>query len=285
MPIYRRYHRRARGFTLIELIVVIAVIAVLVALLLPSVQQARETARRSQCINNLKQFGLAFNSYHDVHNVFPPGEIHGDSSGIVHAEAWGHHIGNWACFLFPYLDLATVYNQLDFEANPQYTPTNRRMLQLRIAVHLCPSDPFDGLTEPWGGGNARIMHYFAVSHSSEIEHNTHPMNGIFYNDSKVGFRLVRDGTSNTAMLAEVWGRTTVHNTASFSRSWHVHNAVYFDATPNVDRTDPWHVNSFHTGGAHILLADGSVRFISDSIDFTTFQNASTKDGREATQLP
>ncbi len=274
----------ARGFTLIELLVVIAIIAVLIALLLPAVQQAREAARRSQCQNNLKQMGLAISNYHDVHKLFPPGEIHGNSSGTPHAFAWDHHIGNWTCVIFPFLDQTPAYDQLDFEtwgAGAQYTVNNQRLLRERFSVLLCPSDPHDGFTSNWGPGNARIMHYFAVSNDVE-NHNGHPLKGIFYNDSNVSYGGVKDGASNTAMIAEVWGR---NETNTDSRSWHVHNAVYFDATPNSDRTDPWHVNSFHSSGAYVLLADGSVHFISDYIDFAIFQAMSTKAALDITKIP
>lgn len=270
---------RRRGFTLIELLVVIAIIAILIALLLPAVQQAREAARRSTCKNNLKQLGIALHNYHEAHSVFPPGEVHGNIRGTPHSFAWDDQIGNWACLIFPYMDQNPAYEQLDFEIRKQYGGNNQTILRQKFPPFLCPSDPFDGLTHNWGSGNARIMHYFSVSHRTE-NHNGHPLSGPFYNDSNVKFRDITDGTTNTAMLAEVWGRTSVTNNSGTSRSWHVHNAVYFDSTPNSNRTDPWHVNSFHVGGAQILLCDGSVRFVSDNVNFTTFQNLATKSGGE-----
>src|SRR5579859_4684333 len=96
---------KRKGFTLIELLVVIAIIAVLVALLLPAVQQAREAARRSQCKNNLKQFGLALANYHDVYNTFPMG-------GTIACCDWGPQIG-FIPRLFPYLDQSPIYNQFN----------------------------------------------------------------------------------------------------------------------------------------------------------------------------
>jgi prepilin-type N-terminal cleavage/methylation domain-containing protein/prepilin-type processing-associated H-X9-DG protein len=277
-----RSHRRqagcSRGFTLIELLVVIAIIAVLIALLLPAVQQAREAARRSSCKSNLKQLGLALHNYHGTYGLFPPGEVHGMTGGVLHKYGWDKQIGNWACLIFPYIDQTSAYKQLNFEINPQYGGNNQTILRQRFPLFLCLSDPYDGFTANWGAGNARIMHYFAVSHSTE-NHNGHPLSGPFYNDSNVRFKDITDGTTNTALLAEVWGRTQ-KNSASFSRSWHVHNAVYFDATPNANRTDPWHVNSFHTGGAQVVMCDGSVRFVSNNINFSTFQRLSTKSGGE-----
>src|SRR6187401_202887 len=100
------YRGTRKGFTLIELLVVIAIIGVLIALLLPAVQQAREAARRSQCSNNLKQFGLALHNYHSSYNVFPPGAIGAASPCQWHSTAFLH--------LLPYYDFAVLYNKLNF---------------------------------------------------------------------------------------------------------------------------------------------------------------------------
>ncbi|MBC7818665.1 MAG: DUF1559 domain-containing protein, partial [Planctomycetaceae bacterium] len=125
-----------RGFTLIELLVVIAVIAILIALLLPAVQQAREAARRTQCKNNLKQFGLALHNYHDAFNMFPPGQIY-DGGTVTPAVAGENPAGGtngggntcvaagalasnatyvrapWTVQVLPYIDQAPLYNQFN----------------------------------------------------------------------------------------------------------------------------------------------------------------------------
>lgn len=135
-----------RAFTLIELLVVIAIIAVLVALLLPAVQQARESARRVQCRNNLKQMGLALHNYHDAHQTLPAGyysfpAIGGmPPSGVMHdpltwdaAPGWG-----WAAVLLPHLDLMTVSNSLDYRL-PIWDARHRSSVAQQFSVFLCPS--------------------------------------------------------------------------------------------------------------------------------------------------
>ena len=98
---------RARGFTLIELLVVIAIIAVLIALLLPAVQAAREAARRSQCVNNLKQIGLAMHNYHDVNGSLPPG---------VKSCCWG----TWLVFVLPQIEQQSMFNAWNFGGDYLY---------------------------------------------------------------------------------------------------------------------------------------------------------------------
>src|SRR5690242_2517716 len=135
----KRFIARASrtGFTLIELLVVIAIIGVLIGLLLPAVQKVREAAARTQCVNNLKQIGLACHSYHDANNSFPPGYIDGNPAGPSTPDndvgpGWG-----WAAFLLPYVEQQNLYKQINFSQGVA-TGSNAALAQLPLKVYQCP---------------------------------------------------------------------------------------------------------------------------------------------------
>jgi len=191
---------KRKGFTLIELLVVIAIIAILVALLLPAVQQAREAARRSQCKNNLKQFGLAFHSYLDVHRAFPPGTIGSNSQA------------NIACFwlgLLPFIEQTPIFSQYQFVHNGQNSTTNRNLLaSLRSNIFFCPSSPLQRYThitsqvphapQPTYAGIAGIVDSRAI----QVERGLVNGNGVLPPNKAVKIAEVTDGTSNTIMMGE-----------------------------------------------------------------------------------
>ena len=306
--------RPRTAFTLVELLVVIAIIGILVSLLLPAVQQTREAARRIQCRNNLKQVALALLNYHDQQLVFPPGEIHGGpwqgayrsygSSNAPHCD-WDGSIGIWMNMIFPYIERQAEYDRLDFEIHPQYaSDINVEMMHQLFPEFLCPSDGYRGFTSNWGAGGqrnrARIAHYYAVNGSVEGSAMPHEdgtlvlsgggpyghcnaNDGMFYNDSSTKMSDILDGTSKTAMICEVWGRTRIEGPAD-SRGMNLHMAVYFDWTPNQTQRNPWKPNSFHPGGVHVCFGDGSVRMVTDSIQLEVFQAISTIAGEEVFDL-
>ena len=305
------------GFTLVELLVVIAIIGILVALLLPAVQSARESARRLQCSNHYKQLGLAIMNYESQHSVFPPGEIHGgdwnagyspttgSGTNRNHCE-WDGQIGIWNNLIFPFMEQQAAYDKLDFDARKQYTvQANRDIMQMQFDFFLCPSDPYRGLTTDWGVANdnkARICHVYGVAGSNEGSSTPHndgaqtyghcnKHDGIFYNDSDTTMQAIRDGASNTAMLCETWGRSWPNHspetpvppgfpTGESSRGMNLHTVVYFVSTPNSNHINPWKANSFHPGGVMTCFADGSVHFISDTIELDVFKGMATIAGRE-----
>jgi prepilin-type N-terminal cleavage/methylation domain-containing protein len=159
---HRQFHR---GFTLIELLVVIAVIAILVSLLLPAVQQARESARRTQCRNNLKQIGLALHNYHDTHQVFPPAYVGSPvATGLAAGASFPDDNFNgpsglaWGALLLPALEQAALYQQFD-PTLPFWLPQHASAMQVRLTVFLCPS-------VPGSGEGFQLRRYTAGNHES-----------------------------------------------------------------------------------------------------------------------
>ncbi len=136
-----QYRPSKHGFTLVELLVVIAIIGVLVALLLPAVQAAREAARRMSCSNNLKQLGLSFQTYHDTHRAFPPGNKYGHLSGGT----WVYGTAGWHVFILPFVEQSALFDQISIENPPGgdvgMTPIGNTTLNgTAVAYARCPSD-------------------------------------------------------------------------------------------------------------------------------------------------
>ena len=260
------------GFTLVELLVVIAIIGILVGLLLPAVQAAREAARRCSCANNLVQLGLALHHFEFNAEQLPAGVINPD--GPIRNEEIGQHV-SWIVAILPYIEQNNAFNKFD-QAAGAYAPANQPVRKEGIPILNCPSNPFSAFGQQ-NSQNA-MTHYAGCHHDSEAPIDA-SNNGVLYLNSRLRLGKVLDGLSQTIMLGEMsdtketlgWvsgTRSTLRNTSGlndvkvFDR-----NGGFDDAA--LEPTNSLQVGgfgSFHTGGAQFVLADGSTRFLSQSID-------------------
>jgi len=295
-----------RGFTLIELLVVMAVISVLVALLMPAVQQAREAARRSQCRNNLKQIGLALQNYHASHDRFPPGYVAGATYPAT-TNGWG-----WTAMLLPYLDQAPLYNAINFQLPVEHS-TNLPSVATMLPGLLCPSDQTGaGTFQITDAGGTVIIpaappfSYAATVGDDNSEADALTGNGTFYRNSGTRIADLVDGTTTTVLVGER-GFGYVKGTWAGAPNGGLVRAGTLNPWPAATATSPvfllvhnnWiniltdsdggldDFSSFHTGGAQMLFADGSVRFIKTIITDgplrRTFWGMGTRGGGEVIQ--
>ena len=326
MPV--RASARRRGFTLIELLVVIAIIAVLIALLLPAVQAAREAARRSQCINNLKQVGLAAANYVSSYEAYPMGM--NQQPGL----AFGGGLKNsWAgstCFvaLLPHLEQQAIFNIYNFSI-ASYDGGNRTSMATGLNVLWCPSDPTisQGQADSAKGSSfARTFSSTQTLYRSSYSgcagmwpSSAYPPNpgtataasvsaaqacnnGVFGYQASNTIASITDGTSNTIAFGEIgngyipvangrygfntWSYTgmTAGESGWFGTMYGVNpqkhyslNQELYTSAYNLASTGlpilAMSLASFHPGGANVGMADGSVRFLKDTIaSFTTGKN-------------
>jgi len=285
--------------------VVIAIIAILIALLLPAVQQAREAARRSTCKNNFKQIGLALHNYHDTHLMFPYAEMngHGQVSTVP-----GLRNQNGLVTLLPFLDQGALYNTLDFNAsfgkyeggtaptNPPPPAVNLAAAAIPLAVFTCPSDDGPQMssnggnhygcgTTATGGQSARGSYQFNVIGTHR--NGTWAARGrrsrtAFGGNSNCSIRQITDGTSNTVLMAETVFDCRSGNVSPWACVQHAGTGVDLPRGINVWTAGvPMQLNQYatnassaHAGGLHVLLGDGGVRFISQSINSVTLRNLS-----------
>ncbi len=296
--------QRRSGFTLLELLVVIAVVATLVGLLLPAVQQVRESARQSQCRNNLHQFGLALHNYHDVHRVFPPSSTNDVEQGGWIGDPSARHLHSWCDQILPQLDQMPLYNQIDFGVSSLH-PNNRAAGEVQLAVFRCPSYAGEKVSRHRNytrfGPAYSITNYVAMGATSAgaiYGGNTGLFlpEGILYPLSSVAMREIDDGVSNTFLMVETreenhavrvdGGMMAVVSTPydEGNSPTYAGSQIALNVTPYFEYSNPqvkWGPSSQHSGGAMHLFADGAVRFVSNSISRRTYMGLTTRAGQDA----
>lgn len=218
-------HKRRHGFTLIELLVVMAIIATLVSLLLPAVQNARESARRTQCKNNMKQIGLALHEYHETFEAFPIGSLYAPTPDMnpIDPEVRG---ASFFVAILPWLDQKNLYEQLDRDAaggvagvsHPD-NPNGPLLDGMFLPIYVCPSasldevavgQPYSMMTGNYIGIAGAAFRNGNASTDAEIVGGCTGPNagsilahsGVLMENDSISFKDISDGSSNTMMVAE-----------------------------------------------------------------------------------
>ena len=297
------------AFTLVEVLVVIGIISVLIALALPALQRARESARRIACVSRLKQLAIAFHNYHDVHRCLPPGSQVADFRIQPYSKSFG-----WTIMLLPQMDQQVIYNRFDFDGDAQ-SVAHRPLTMTIVSSFVCPSDAKGGeLVMGSVGGSSGLLApnnyfgvsgtnalYFARSAAECLDWDTQGLfpaiqNGVLFGNSSTRLSDITDGASNTLLIGErgiedgfgrwggpgefyqcPWGLADVVLPGTLRNRDFVGGIRIRDGSLH-DRYSWW---TFHSGGANFGCADGSVQFRSTHLDAAVLSAMSTRAGGES----
>ena len=299
-----------RGFTLVELLVVITIIGILIALLLPAVQAAREAARKLQCANHFKQVGLALHSYHTYLECFPVGclDLQYDPDRINKQYGWW----TWSTYILPYLEQQPLYDKIDFSEVSAKSGQNIYVAATLIGMYICPSDPQDPLVGYISGGTptsescARTDMVAVVDSICAFQQPPLPgfnfpyylrlfseADGVFGSNGTCKIFDIKDGTSCTLAIGEVTGS----GVGNIGHHWIMNdylstfngiNGPFTVPGGEYPRAPSGEVAanaiyetgfaSFHPGGCHFLVADGSVHFLQQTIAREVLAALTTRSG-------
>ena len=300
-PFAIRTNRCYRGFTLVELLVVIAIIGILIALLLPAIQAARESARKTSCRNNLHQISIGMHNYESSFGRLPPGYKYTQGPE-------GNSLGySWTTMLLPFMELKNIYDRFDFK-KPIYDPVNMAVREIHIDTLLCPTDDISptGFVQMGDDERYAMACYVANFGTPDLDEDQEQVNapnqrpwGPFYRNSKTRLKDITDGTGKTLMNGErqngpfrTAGSHTVH--IEYETTWcaavreitdptddHGHMVLFqVGHTPNAANSDDRDVSASHSGEALFAMCDGSVRSIGEDIDEKVYFALGTMNGEE-----
>ena len=274
----RESHTRGRGFTLIEILVVIAVIAILIALALPAVQSAREASRRSGCLNNLRQHGIAMHSYATAMGSFPIGYLAWPAPAGGVAPGWA-----WAAAILPQLEQGVIYASANISL-PIDLPSNATTRVAALNAFICPSDVKAGAFADSSTLVETPVESYSTSYAGNQGTNaTGLSNGIFSVNRSVKIKDIKDGLSTTIAAGERGGLAAQDAWAgalSDGRGGVQVLALVDGPMPAASTPSPSTFSGPHPGLINFLMADGSARPIKTSIAAGVYAALATRNGRE-----
>ena len=216
--------RSSKGFTLVELLVVIAIIGVLIGMLLPAVQSVREAARRTECLNNMRQLGLSLHNYESAHQAFPPSRLAPDDQRIPSDQTANPRgaetaFQSWTTLLLPFIEQGNLSSEFDFNSAWFASGQNSAVAATPLAIYKCPSTPNPDDSDPFHSVGAAAGDYGSINEVKEkvytdvleiADPGENARLGLLAKFVKNPISRVRDGTSNTLYVAECAGQPEIH---------------------------------------------------------------------------